>query len=78
MAGGMAVSDVIGFQILLQWHLFSDVSLASQMMMLVASTLSLHTLVETFLAMLTRACTIAEGCGSKLVLEDANPGSTVV
>ena len=41
VAGGMAVSDVIGFQFLLQRHFFSDVSLARQMMMLFASILSL-------------------------------------
>ena len=43
--------------------------------MIDASTLRLHTLVETFLAMLTCSA-LAEGGGSKLVFGDENPWST--
>ena len=48
VTGGVAVWAVIGFQFLLQRHLISDVSLVGQMMMVDASTLSLHTLMIFF------------------------------
>ena len=75
MAGGVAVWDVIGLQFLLRSHLVRDVSLNGQVMMIDASTLRLHTLVETFLAVLTCSA-LAEGGGSKLAFGDENPGLT--
>lgn len=54
----MAVWDIIGFPFLLERHLVSDVSLAGQVMMVEVFVSSLHTLLETFTTILTRACIV--------------------
>jgi hypothetical protein len=46
--GAIAVWDIIGFQLLLNWYLVTKESLAGQVMMIEAtSTSSMHTLVKT-------------------------------
>lgn len=74
ITGKEAVQDIYGFQYLLQQYLIWEVSLASQMMMIEAtSAVSMHTLMETKIADQAMVCEyVAPFLLSNLGFEDEN------